>query len=100
MNKRQLVGHVADGARHAGAGVDALGPQLELGMLGLVHLGAGFLVSEVLERRSVWELPFVVRLLDGLDFQTVCLLCASSAAADPTYIDTGTRLFTTTNSPT
>jgi hypothetical protein len=31
-----LVGHVAVGAAHAAAGVDALAPELELGVLGLV----------------------------------------------------------------
>ena len=44
------VGHVAVGAGHAAAGVDALAPHLELGVLGLEHLGAGLGVRPVRER--------------------------------------------------
>jgi hypothetical protein len=41
------VGHVAIRARDAAAGVDALAPHFELGVLGLQHAGAGFLVLPV-----------------------------------------------------
>ena len=40
-----FVRHVAIGAGHAGAGVDALVPELELGMLRLEHGRAGLLVG-------------------------------------------------------
>ena len=44
-----LVGHVAVGAGHAGARVDALVPHLELGVLGLERRRAGLGVRPVLE---------------------------------------------------
>ena len=41
------VGHVAVGAGDAAAGVDALAPHLELGVLGLEHRRAGLGVRPV-----------------------------------------------------
>jgi hypothetical protein len=43
------VGHVTVRAGHTAAGVNALAPHFELRVLGLEHLGAGFLVGPVLE---------------------------------------------------
>ena len=45
-----LVGHVAVGAAHAAPGVDALAPQFELRVLGLVDQGARLAVLVVVER--------------------------------------------------
>ena len=49
MRADALVGHVAVGAGHAGAGVDALAPHLELGVLRLQDRRAGLGVRPVLE---------------------------------------------------
>jgi hypothetical protein len=59
------------GTGDAAAGVDALRPRFELGVLGLVDGRAGLAVLEVHERRAVGELVLVVRHLDLLDLQAV-----------------------------
>ena len=60
------VGHVAVGAGHAAAGVDALAPQLELRVLRLEDLGAGLGVLVVEEPLAVRELRLVPERLDLL----------------------------------
>ena len=88
-----LVGHVAVGARDAGARVDALAPHLELRVLRLEHLGAGLGVLPVVEAMAVVERERVVVRFDLLDLAARCPTgrTASSSARSSTRRGTGRR---------
>ena len=72
------VGHVAVRAGDAAARVDALAPQLELGVLRLQHLSAGLGVLEVVEAVPVGELLAVP---EGLDLLGAGLCAAHTVGA-------------------
>src|SRR5688572_25663447 len=61
-----LIGHVAIGTGHAGAGMNPLAPELKLRMLGLENLGAGLSMFVIVEPLTVFELCRVPVLLDVL----------------------------------
>ena len=62
---------MAIGATHAAASVNALAPELELGMLGFVNLRTGFAVLEIVKRRAIGKLVIVVGLFDLFDLQPI-----------------------------
>src|SRR5688572_7835756 len=51
--------------------MDALAPELELGMLRLEHFSAGFGMLPVVKAMAIVELKTVVVALDLLDFQAI-----------------------------
>jgi len=66
-----LVGHVAIRAGYSAAGVDALAPHLELGMLRLEHLRAAGRMFPIEKPLAVGEFVIVVISLHLLDFEPV-----------------------------